>query len=70
MVKQQQGFVSGHWSEDPSAHRSYAWLVWQTEEAAARFVGLVREHNARPNLFGVELESISAVEILAHEQAA
>ena len=69
MVRQQPGFIAGSWAYDHAASRSYPYILWETEEAARAFAALVREIHSRPNPFGVELESMTVLEVLAEARA-
>jgi hypothetical protein len=65
MVKAHPGFISGSWSYDTKAGRSYSFIVLESEESARKLATVVKEHNSKPNPFGVQLESLTVVDVLA-----
>jgi len=65
MVRVRPEFVSGYWNQDRVTSRSYAYLVWQSEAAARSFAAMVEANASGRAAFGVHLESIAVVEVLA-----
>jgi hypothetical protein len=63
-VKQFPGFVAGYWSLDPVSSRSHSYIVFDSGEAAERFIGFVRGDGREQSRAGVEIESLTVVEVL------
>jgi hypothetical protein len=57
LVKSQPGFLSGTWSFDTLAGRSYSHLVWESEESAQRFFSFLKAQATQSNPFGIVLDS-------------
>jgi hypothetical protein len=69
MVKSQPGFRHGYWSYDRPGAKSYSYILVESEEAARKFAGMVKENNSRPNPFGVALESLTIVELIGEARS-
>jgi hypothetical protein len=65
LVKGRPGFLRGTWSYDRASARSYSYIVLDSEESARQLAAFVKEGNQGPNPFGVQLESLTVVEVLA-----
>jgi hypothetical protein len=68
MVKHQPGFVSGTWSYDKKAGRSYSNIVFDTETSARKLAEFLQGQAQVQNAAGVHLESITVAEVLAAER--
>ena len=63
-VSQLPGFVSGYWMSDPAEPRSHVLTIWDTEEQARTFIGLVRGRRPEAEKAGVGYESMTLVEVI------
>ncbi|MDP9353451.1 MAG: hypothetical protein M3P51_18180 [Chloroflexota bacterium] len=68
-VSQSPGFVSGYWTHDRSGGRDYTMIVFEREEAALDFKGVVEGNSQNQAEHGIKLESLAVAEVLAEAHA-
>ena len=69
-VKKLPGFVRGYWSYDQGESRSFSYIIFQTEAQAKALVELLKSDASRRNDAGVQLQSLTIVEIWGEAQGA
>ncbi len=69
-VSREPGFVSGYWTHDPAAGRSYNLMIFATQEAAELRAADVRGNATNQAQAGVRPVSIAVTEVVAHAAAA
>lgn len=69
-VKSLPGFVHGSWAYDPTESRSYSYIVWNTEAAAKAMIEILKADTSRSSEAGVQLQSITVVQVWGEAQGA
>jgi hypothetical protein len=69
-VKDLPGFLHGSWSYDPTESRSYSYIVWKTEADAKAMIEILKADTSRSAEAGVQLQSITVVQVWGEAQGA
>ena len=59
------GFIAGYWTHDHATGKSHSFIVLDSEAAARAFKDFVESNSQSQARFGVILEQISMVEVVA-----
>jgi hypothetical protein len=70
MVRAQRGFLSGHWSYDPVASKTYSHVTFRTEDDAKAMLSMAKSGPppGAPDL-GVRFESATIAEVMGEASA-
>jgi heme-degrading monooxygenase HmoA len=62
-VRSSPGFVAGTWTLDPATNESVVVVTWESEADAESFVASVEANAPHQATVGIELRTISVVEV-------